>query len=156
MLESDFSTYRDKCILRKVVEGCTVKDYPEAQLVKYESDMVYSYTADAIAAGYDDVETYLADVYGMTMDDFSEYVDEYCKGALKEEMIYTLIAEKEGITLTDEEYDSYVEYFADAYTDTYYYSMTSDEFSEELGEDNIRQALTIRKTQEMICEWNAE
>jgi trigger factor len=156
LLETDFDTYRDKCILRKVIEGCTIKDYPEAQLVKYESDMVSSYRADAINAGYDDLDAYLADEYGMTMDHFSGYVDEYCKSALGEEMIYKLIADIENITLTDEEYDSYVDYFANAYTDTYYYSMTSEEFAESLGEENIRDALLIKKTQDMICRWNAE
>jgi FKBP-type peptidyl-prolyl cis-trans isomerase (trigger factor) len=118
--------------------------------------MVSSYSADAINAGYDDLEAYLADEYGMTMDHFSGYVDEYCKSALGEEMIYKLIADTENITLTDEEYDSYVDYFANAYTDTYYYSMTSEEFAESLGEENIRDALLIKKTQDMICRWNAE
>lgn len=156
LLASDYITYRNRYLLRKLVDSCTVTDYPEAQLGVYKSDMFSYYTVEAINYGADDLESYLAIEYDMTLDEFGDYIDEYCKKALKEEMIYTLIAELENITLTDEEYENYVEYYAGAYEDTYYYSMTADEFSDSLGEENIYQALLINKTQSQICEWNAQ
>ncbi len=151
LLRYGYDIYREKLILEKVVDGCTVKGYPESLLEKYKDDMIAAYTAEAGSRG---LESYLKSICGMSLDSFNEYVDMYCKSALKEEMIYSLIAEKENITVTDEEVNSFAEEYTEDYKQSFDFDASAEDLLLNLGEENVRQALVIRKVKSMICEWN--
>ena len=56
-----------------------------------------------------DWEDYLTDTLGVTQEQFDEQVELYAKELVKQEMIIYAIAEKEGLSVSDEEYDTYLD-----------------------------------------------
>ncbi len=116
--KESFESDKYSQIWEKINETTTVSGYPEDELksvtetiisnVKSEYSYYGSYYSDI-----DSFEKYLKSVYGFADEaDFNEYADEYAKNYLKEKMILTLIGEKEGVTVSEEELKEYGELIA--------------------------------------------
>ena len=54
-------------------------------------------------------EEYMEDTLGVDQEEYDEQIDLYAKELVKQEMIIYAIAEKEDLSVTDEEYDQYLE-----------------------------------------------
>lgn len=91
----------------KIVAASTVKDYPEKELKMKTKDLNTQYLD--MAKSYNmEWEDFLKQS-GMTQEDWDAQVDEYAKTVVGQEMIMYAIADKEGIELSDNEYDKYLE-----------------------------------------------
>lgn len=116
--KEEFENDKYSKIWDKINETTTVSGYPEEELadvtetIKNNVKSEYSYYKQYYT-DLDTFEKYLTNVYGFTDEaDFNEYADEYAKNYLKEKMILTLIGEKEGVTVTDDEINEYGELIA--------------------------------------------
>lgn len=115
-----------------LVENCEVKKFPEGMLDEYVADLEEQYS-------------YYAQMYGMEIEEFFEQIfgmsaEEVAKTTATQELAMTLIAEKEGLTLTDKEYEDGVKDLASQYG----YEDT-EEFVTAYSEDAIRKALLQEK-----------
>lgn len=83
-------------------------------------------------------EEFLTSYMGMTEEEFTEQATESAENYVKQGMALELIAEKEKLTVTDEEYEEEVKKLASEYG----YEDDIDGFVEQYGEDTIRKSMT--------------
>ncbi|MBM6949245.1 trigger factor [Mordavella massiliensis] len=124
------SELEDK-VWQKILDGTEVTEYPKDRLDE-EKEAFYTY----YQAGADYYGMEFADFLAameVTEEEFEEQVTEAAKSNLKENLTAELIAEKEDISMTDEEYGKAKEELADemSYEDV-------EEMEEEVEEHNIK------------------
>ncbi len=90
-------------VWEKVVNGTTVKAYPEKEVKELYDEVVSANQALAMAQGAD-FGNYLMDRYEMTEDEFYTDTQERAEAHALEEMVVYAIARAENITISDEEY----------------------------------------------------
>ena len=103
--DSDLSTNKNQAF-QAVIDGCTVSEYPEAE-VNERVEMVMSNVEQEAEANGVDINGYLAN-YGYDLDTFKDNVKQSVESYIREKMIVVAIAEKEGITVTEKEADDKV------------------------------------------------
>ena len=122
-----------------LVKNCEVKKFPEGMIDEYVADLEEQYS-------------YYAQMYGMEIEEFFEQIfgmsaEEVAKTTATQELAMTLIAEKEGLTLKDKEYEEGIKDLASQYG----YEDT-EEFVTAYGEDAIRKALLQEKVGNFLVE----
>lgn len=106
--EYDQQLYQIKYNLySKLVSETTVIKYPEKELENQIKELNESYKNMAESSGAE-WEDYLSDSLGVTQEEYDEQIELYAQELVKQEMIIYAISEKEGIDVTDEEYDEYL------------------------------------------------
>lgn len=143
----------------KITETSQVSGYPEEELdsitntVMENVETEFQYNKQYY--NIDTFEEYLKQVYQMEDEEaFQNFAKEYASEYLKEKMILTLIAEKEGIQVTHEEIEQYGETIA---AENNYESF--QEIIDELGESiklEIGYSVLADKTIEMILDNSVE
>ena len=123
--------------LTQVVENSTFKGYP---------DDLYNECKDL----YDQTNQAYAEMLGLDVSDF-EGTDEEIKAAVEsmvyEDMVVTSIAEKEKITVSDDEYTQYVENNLDTY------GMSSvEEFESTYSKESVMDELLREKVQKFLLD----
>ncbi len=130
----------------KVLENATINGYPEDKLSELEEELVSSYEEYATYYGYDDLESYLTEMYGMTLDAFNEQATLYAQSSLAEEMVVFVIATAENIEITASEYQEGAKEYAELYGYT-----TVSELEAYYGTDLIRESLLWDKVLEFVA-----
>lgn len=92
----------------QIIEGTEVLKYPEKELNAQIKEVTQLYKDKAKTADKD-WATYLEEDLMMTQDEFDSEAKAYAEEVIKQEMIIYAIAEKEELTVTDEEFDAYLE-----------------------------------------------
>jgi FKBP-type peptidyl-prolyl cis-trans isomerase (trigger factor) len=98
-----------------------------------KADVDATYESYEEWTGVDTVEE-VYELFGMSDEDIEEEVLSQVYRTLA---VYA-IAKEQGLELTDEEYQSGLEGYAQLYTDYYAEEYTADQLVEELGEDTLR------------------
>lgn len=107
--EYDEQLYNIKSTLySKLVSDTEVIQYPDKEVKKQIKELEETYKNMAKNSNVD-WEDYLTDTLGATQEQFDEQVELYAKELVKQEMIIYAIAEKEGLSVSDEEYDTYLD-----------------------------------------------
>ena len=101
--ESDLSADKNT-IIRKVIDGSTVSEYPEQQVTERVQKMVDSVTQAAESNGMD-LATYLQN-FGYDEESFKSQVQESVETYIRERMIILTIAGKEEIKATESEVEA--------------------------------------------------
>lgn len=127
----------------KVLEGAKVSEYPEDKVQEALEQLKQQYTMIAGYMGLD-LETYLQDNMGMTMDDFNKEAEKAAKDMVKEKLAIELLSEKLRINLSEDEYKE--EYKAMA--KEYGYE-SADALIEQAGEDALKEMIIRQK----VVEW---
>ncbi len=122
-----------------LVENCEVKKYPNGMVEEYKENLESQYS-------------YYAQMYGMEVEEFFKQMlgvtlDEAAKKTVTQELAVSLIAEKEKLTLTDKEYETGVQEFAEQYG-----YQDTEEFAKAYGEDAIRKALLQEKVGKFLVD----
>ena len=122
-----------------LVENCEVKKFPEGMVDEYAANLEEQYS-------------YYAQMYGMETEEFFKQMfnmsaQEMAEMTATQELAVALIAEKEGLTLSDKDYEAGVKDFAEQYG----YEDT-EEFVSAYGEDTIRKALLQEKIGNFLVE----
>lgn len=103
-------------VMQKLTELYPVEEYPQAN-VDYNVDMILSQYITPYASMYGmSTEDFVQAAYGMSYDDFMEQqLVPSAQQNVAQEIILGAIAEKEGITMTDEELQERLQGYADQY-----------------------------------------
>ena len=89
-------------LIDTIKENSTIKDAPTGMVDRMNNTLISNVTAQAGAYGMD-AGAFVAAVYGGTVDNYEETLRSYSQDVANQYMILATIAEKENITVTDEE-----------------------------------------------------
>lgn len=129
-----------------VTTNCIVNSYPEDQIQKYITDMKKYYTEYASKTNME-LSEFLKSYYNMTEDDFEEQATSTAQQSVGQELIAQAIADKENITLSEEEYNAGIaNYIADGS-----YS-SAEEFEEYYGKDSIQRRILMEKVKKYVVD----
>ena len=110
------------------------------QLIEYYEGIAYNYYGV-------DLETYVTNAMGMTLDDYKAQCEESGLFRVQETLVKRAIADAEGLEITDEEYEA----GADTYA-TYYGYSTTEEFITAVGEEELIDQLRMDKATAVIVD----
>lgn len=129
----------EEAIWQKLLENCVVSKYPDGQVEEFVANVEAQFSAYA-AQNNMTAEELFKMYYGMTPED-------YVKNSVKMEYAIELIAEKEKLTLTVEEYDKGLEEYAmsNGYE-------TAEEAEEAMGRDTIELILLQPKVGKLLLD----
>lgn len=132
-------------VWQAVLENTEVIEYPEDRLEEEKQHFYDYYQAGADYYGMEFAD-FLAGME-VTEEEFEEKVLEAARSNLKEDLTAELIAEKEDISMTDEEYEKAKEELAEemSYTDV-------EQMEEEVDEKNIKSYIL----RDQVKAWTAE
>lgn len=99
--EASAKTAMENNILKTVISNSTIEPN-QAAVDAYYDNYIVSYTNQAATYGID-LDTYITAVTGMDKNAFQEYVKSMSKASVEQRLVFQTIAEKEGITITDED-----------------------------------------------------
>lgn len=125
----------------KIVENCTQKkDFSQEVIEAQEQNLI---AENEEWAGYFDmeVEDFIEEYYGMSLED-------YAKQTLKNMCVQQLLIKKEGLTVTDEEYQDEIQ----TYIDDYGYE-DENEIMEYYTEDEIRSDILYNKLMKALLSY---
>ncbi|MBU5469353.1 trigger factor [Falcatimonas sp. MSJ-15] len=136
-----------------IIDNCTVISYPEELVAQYQTEMNDYY--EQIATNYygKTLEEYITG-NGSTMDDFNKKTLEYGQTSAISEMIARGIAEKESITVSDDEVKEYAQSLIDDGTVTGFDDV--DAVIEYYSQNYLRLSLTFQKVLEYVEEQAVE
>ena len=126
-------------LISAVIETCEIKKYPKDEVMKYKNNLITQYEKVAGNNGLD-LETFVS-YSGYTLDQFKELMEKNAQNIVAEEMIFIMIADKEGIELTESEFEAGVTTHMEENRYT-----SRDVFLDDIGEDKLRGILLIDKT----------
>ena len=145
LLESNATDAEDETresLIQQVIDASEITDYDEDFYQSAYDSVLSSYESYMSWFGYDDVDTFLEDM-GIADEDLEDE-------ALNETYRYIVvsaIAEREGLTPSDTEYEEALEDYAAAYG-----YESSDELLEDYGEDSVRAWLLDEKVLDFLYE----
>ena len=136
-----------------IIDNCTVVSYPEELVAQYQNEMNDYY--EQIATNYygKTLEESITG-NGSTMDDFNKKTLEYGQTSAISEMIARGIAEKESITVSDDEVKEYAQSLIDDGTVTGFDD--ADAVIEYYSQNYLRLSLTFQKVLEYVEEQAVE
>lgn len=140
----------------KIVDKSKVKKYPEEELETTMTNLTNSFKQTAENYGYEWAD-YLEAV-GYTEKEFKKTVKKYAKEKVLNDMVCYYIAEKEGLEVTDKEYDDYMENLmkSSGYTEKTFkeqFKMTIEEYCDQEG---YRTSLLLNKVMDKVMDYGKE
>jgi trigger factor len=127
----------------KIVESSVVNTYPEDEVTRIYNQKRSQYESYADYYGTD-YDTFLNNYVGMTDNELMEESREY----VKEDLVMYTLADELGITVSDEEYNEGLEYYAD------YYGATTEELENYYGKNTIYATVLWQKMMETVAPMN--
>lgn len=106
--EYNMESSKRSAILEKLAENCEVKELPEGLLDKRVDDYKEKFEAKCQSQYNMSTAEFLAAYYQETEEDFNTQAVEYMKESIETELILLTIADKEGIELDEEGFQSFV------------------------------------------------
>lgn len=111
--EDVYKNRLNEAVWQAVLDNSTVLEYPEGEVQESVDSMSEQYRSMIESQGVD-FEAFL-EQSGITEEQFKEQFQETGRNSVKQKMVLAAIAEKEKITLSDEEYAKQLETMAAAY-----------------------------------------
>lgn len=109
--ESEYETARENEVLDYLIKNCEIPKIPVTYIDKYKASMksYYETYCDTYDMKFSD---FLSNTMGVTEDEFDEQSEQAAINYMQSTIILEAIAKKENITLSDDEFNTYVENFA--------------------------------------------
>ena len=120
-----------------LMEQCTVDKYPKDKKQETIDNLKTQYGSIASMYGMEDVDAFLEQAFGVTSEVMAENI-------IKQEYAVDLIAEKENLKISDEEYKKGLEEYATQYGYT-----DSAELEDAVGKKEVKRALL----QDKVTDW---
>ena len=118
-------------VREKLLDGAKVLKYPEKEVASFENELNSNYQNYADAYGVT-LEQFVEQYMGMTYETYKQQVTEYSQGEVKTQMVCVAYARREGIELSEDEFNDYVTYYANQYN-----CASDDECLQKYGKNNI-------------------
>ena len=129
-----------------LLENSKISPFPGAEL-KTRTEEYLEETAAQCEEYYDMTMDEYYEMLGTTKEGFREQVEGSLSDTISLELIFTAIAEKEGIGYTEEEYEAYIQELMDAWGLT-----STDELYEQYTEGYLRTTLAIEKAADWVID----
>ena len=136
--EDDVKNNNYSNLVSAIVDCCEIKKYPKTEVREYKNALIENYKDLATQNGIT-LETLIMS-NNLTEESFDTLMEDNAKQLVAKEIVFLQIAEKENITLTDEEYETGVK---EQMKESGFTS--KEEFFDVNSEDKIRGLLTIEK-----------
>lgn len=144
--QENYDSELNSAMWEAVLEKAEVKGYPDGEVDRIYNTYLEQY--QEMASYYNmEYDEFIQLYTEMTVDEFEEEAKEAAKDNIKQSQVAEVIAEKEGLTLTDEEYEKEFEKLAEDYG---YEDV--DDLKEVAGEETLKQLVL----QPIVQEWLAE
>lgn len=144
--QENYDSELNSAVREAVLEKAEVKGYPDGEVDRIYNTYLEQY--QEMASYYNmEYDEFIQLYTEMTVDEFEEEAKEAAKDNIKQSQVAEVIAEKEGLTLTDEEYEKEFEKLAEDYG---YEDV--DDLKEVAGEETLKQLVL----QPIVQEWLAE
>ena len=144
--QENYDSELNSAVWEAVLEKAEVKGYPDGEVDRIYNTYLEQY--QEMASYYNmEYDEFIQLYTEMTVDEFEEEAKEAAKDNIKQSQVAEVIAEKEGLTLTDEEYEKEFEKLAEDYG---YEDV--DDLKEVAGEETLKQLVL----QPIVQEWLAE
>ncbi|MCB6416276.1 trigger factor [Faecalimonas umbilicata] len=144
--QENYDSELNSAVWDAVLEKTEVKGYPDGEVDRIYNTYLEQY--QEMASYYNmEYDEFIQLYTEMTVDEFEEEAKEAAKDNIKQSQVAEVIAEKEGLTLTDEEYEKEYEKLAEDYG---YENV--DDLKETAGEETLKQLVL----QPIVQEWLAE
>lgn len=141
--QSSYNSSREDEVLNQFIDGCVFEELPEAMLKKYEEIARTNIQSVASSAGMTP-DNYTLNYYGMG---FEEFVSEYAKEALKQNLAMQAVANRENLNISDEELDSMLaDYAAQAGYDSV------EEYIGETAKEDFREYFMYERVFDFLLE----
>lgn len=144
--ELTYKTSVGEAAWNEIISNTEVKKYPEDQINEKTETLINQYKSVAESSGVE-YEDYIKQQTGMSVDDFKTQLEEVVKENLKQTLVSQAIAEKEKISLTDEEYEKKLEELVERYN-----FKDVDEIKSIAPEEDLKEMII----NEMVIEWVGE
>ena len=89
----------------RIVEETELVKYPEGSVEDEMESLQSDYESMATSYGYEDWDSFRDAYFQMEQSEFEEQLKLYAESLVKSEMVIYAVAEKEGITMTEKEYE---------------------------------------------------
>ena len=134
-------------LLQMAVDNATVKnDLPQEYIQEKVNRMLIN-VQDYASAYNLDLESFLDQYMGLTKDEYNSQAIEYAEKAAKESLVVQAIADKEGISISDEELQEAI----DTYVEEYGYESEED-FTENTDMDDFKEYILTSKVEDFLYE----
>ena len=130
-----------------VASTSTIHQYPQVEVDLYLQEMMDYYNEYAVYSGYESLDAMLAAMYGSDTSAFTAELQSTAEAAIMEDMILLSIINKEGITLTLDEYEEGALVYAGVYGMSDVASLEN-----EYGRDAVIKLLLWEKTLDYLLE----
>lgn len=149
LYENALSTYNTtvaNSLMQTIMGSCTFEELPEKMTDRYYDILVKTYTSEAAQYGVD-LNTYMQNYYGMSAEAYPAWIRQNAVTMAQQYIMFQAVADAENLNLTDEEVAQKIEENATAYG----YDST-DEFLEELEEENFREYLMAERVMDFLID----
>ena len=109
-----YESLKESAVWDAIVEGATVLEYPEKNVKSYYDSSVSYYESYASYLGVT-LDYFCTYYYGTTTETLLASIISSAKSQVKQQLVYAAIAEAEGITVTDEEYENRIDELVESY-----------------------------------------
>lgn len=129
----DGASYANKIeILGQAVANSTIIKYPQSMVDDFVNGMKAEYESYASMMGLE-LEPFLTSYYGMDLDTFNTTAISMAEDTIAEQLVMIAVAKAEGLEVTDENYDTTLQRYADSL-----YDGSVEDFVASYGEETIR------------------
>ena len=135
---------------KTVCSEATVKEYPKDRLKLEIAEQKKPYEQKATEAEYTDVYEYVYANYQMTKSAFDEEMEITAMAVMKNDMVIDAICEREKITVTDEIYNKWVDYYVEYYEGEYTKETIVQKFDN--SDEELREQILWELVMEKIME----
>lgn len=143
--QENYDSELNSAVWEAVLEKAEVKGYPDGEVDRIYNTYLEQY--QEMASYYNmEYDEFIQLYTEMTVDEFEEEAKEAAKDNIKQSQVAEVIAEKEGLTLTDEEYEKEFEKLAEDYG---YEDV--DDLKEVAGRRDIKTACFAADCTGMAC-----
>lgn len=155
--KSDAENYKLQDVMDALLEKCTFKDLPEDFVEEYYNSNIdyYQNYADYYSKMYGSemtLEDYAAYAFGISLDELKDMCKKYAQESVKQDIALWAIAEKEGIKLTDKDYEEQVNKLFEQYKDKAGYTKSSQFVEANGGEDTVKLRLRVLAARDWVLE----
>ena len=131
----------------KVIGNCEIKKH-EGLYDEYYDSFIEQY--EAMAANYNmELSKFIEGYYGIKYDEFLKHAEDYAQSCMEQELVCRAIAQKENMTVSDEDYEKILEE---------YYKPNSNLFKDKAaleeyyGKDRLKNDVLLRKAMDLVEE----
>lgn len=155
-LEQEAETDRKNAVVNYIIDKvkteATVIEYPEQAVDYHYQYYVSRYEQYMTYYGFDSLDEFLPAILGLDDgEDWHDILTDMAKNDTLNDVIFNSIAQKEVLTVTDEDYQNRVRYYIEYYTANGV-QITDEELIQYVGENAIRQDALYNKVYDYLAD----